>query len=392
VIALALALLVAGADPDRGAGSPWAIPATGDDTGLFLGAQLFTSVDATFVDTAPDTVLPAFRLDRLEVGGGGLWQRRLGGLWRMETIRSATPQSAFGIDGNSLLPRLRLAYGVVRGGLALAGVDVDIEARVGLVPEPWLETLERRLGARGLLPLPSERAGLLSVSDLGVTVDIDVGDGAVDVRAFVGNGEGHTELERNASKNVGAVVVVVPVVVDVLGGPLALGGQLGGRYGTLGVADVADHRAQAALFASHPRLRVGLEAAAGFGFQQRAAPRPVVAGGFVDAVIVPGWLGVALRGDTGSVDSAVVGSTTSRGLLALFCDLGLQPGATTHSHAGRARLSGGLEGVVVGVATGPVPGVPSAGRALRAFVQLEVTGLTDIVDLAARGAVDRGRR
>lgn len=381
---LVLALLLATVDPDAAALSPWAIPAAGDDTGVFVGAQLFTGVDATVAATAPDAALPAFRLDRLELGGGGRFQRRLGGLVRLEAIRSAAPQSAFGIDGNSLLPRLKLGYGDASGAFAIGDVDVDVELRAGLVPEVWLETLERRLGARGLLPLPSERAGLLSASDLGATLAVAIADGLVDVRLAIGNGEGRTELERNASKNIAAVVVVVPVVVDVFGAPLALGGQLGGRFGTLGVADVADHRAAAALFASHPRLRAGVEAAAGQGVQQRAEQRPVVLGGFVDAVVVPAWLGVALRADTSSVDVDVARSFVHRGLLAAFCDLGTDAATAPN---GRARLFAGVEGIVVDDAAGPLPGIPAAGNGLRAFVQFELTGLTDVFSPAVRSAV-----
>lgn len=384
---LVLALLLAAVDPDAAVVSPWAIPVGGDDTGVFLGAQVFTGIDATVTATAPGAVVPAFRLDRLELGGGGRWQRRLGGLVRLEAIRSAAPQSAFGIDGNSLLPRLKLAYGNASTGFAVGDVAVDVELRAGLVPEVWLETLERRLGARGLLPLPSERAGLLSASDLGATLAVAIADGLFDVRVAIGNGEGRTELERNASKNLTAVAAVVPIVLDVFGAPLAIGGQLGGRYGTLGIADVADHRLAVALFASHPRLRIGCEAAAGQGLQQRSEQRPLVVGGFVDALVVPAWLGLAVRGDTSSVDVGVPRSFVHRGLIAAFSDLGTD--AATSSN-GRARLFGGIEGIFTDDDAGPIAGIPAAGNALRVFVQLEMTGLTDVVSPTARIAPSPG--
>jgi hypothetical protein len=376
---LAFVFFLAAADPDRGALSPWAIPVRGADTGLFLGGQLFAGVDAAAVGTDPDTMLPAFRLDRLEVGGGGLWQRRIGGLVRLETIRSAASQSAFGIDGNSLLPRLRLAYGVVRSEVLIGGIAVDVEARAGLVPEPWLETLERRLGARGLQGLGAERAGLLSASDLGTTLDVDIGDGWLDLRLSVVNGEGRAELERDAGKNIGALVVFVPFVFEAFGSPWALGGQIGGRLGSLGVAGVVDHRVMAAVFSSHPRLRLGLEGTAGFGFQQRAEQQPLTFGGFVDAVVVPTWLGIALRADATTVDRTVPDTFARRGLLAFFSDLGIDSSA----HAARSRLFCGVDAVVLEPGASPAAGVASAGNAARIFLQLEMTGITDLVDLAA---------
>jgi hypothetical protein len=353
--------------------APWSIPRAGDDDGIFASAQLFVGGDATVAGSAPDTVVPAFRLDRAEVGGGGRLGA-LGGLLRFETIRSAAPQSAFGIDGNSLLPRLKLAYGVARPTFTLAAVDVVLEARAGLVPEPWLETLERRLGARGLLPLPSERAGLLGPADLGASVAVAVAD-VVDIRVAVTNGEGNNEVELNAAKNVAGVIACTPLAFDV-GGPLALGAQIGGRFGSVGIAGVDDHRAHAALFAGHPRAHVVVEGSLGLGQDALAALRPVAVGTVVDVVIVPAWLGITARLDHRTGDLAVVDGWRHDGLLAVFSDLGLDNDGVVR----RTRLWLAVEGSLVGAGAGPVAGVPAAAETLRGLVSLEVTGLTDVFD------------
>jgi hypothetical protein len=66
--------------------------------------------------------------------------------------------------------------------------------------------------------------------------------------------------------------------------------------------------------------------------------------------------------------------------VALFSDLGVQTGPRT----GRVRFAAGIEGIVADAAAGPVAGVPAAANGARVFVQLEMTGLSDIVELVGR--------
>ena len=118
--------------------SSWAPPTTGDASGLFVAAQIFTGFEAP-MSPVQQTTWPRFVVDRVEFGGGVVHQRVLQAVVRLEAIRSASAQSAFGIDVNSLLPRFRLAYGAVTHTTSLLGVDVDVVLRAGLIPEPWPE-------------------------------------------------------------------------------------------------------------------------------------------------------------------------------------------------------------------------------------------------------------
>jgi hypothetical protein len=354
--------------------SPWTIPEGGAQDGVFAAAQIFVGGDATWAATTPDTVLPAFRIDRAEVGGGAR-AGMLGALVRFETIRSAAPQSAFGIDGNSLLPRLKLAWGAMRPTFALGPVDLIVEARAGLVPEPWLETLEQRLGARGLLPLPSERAELLLPADLGASLTVQLPRAGLDVRIALTNGEGAKEVELDTAKNIGGLVAYTPWRFD-LGGPLELGLQVGGRFGTTGIASVDDHRAHAAVFASHDRVHFVVEGSVGAGQDARAEVRPVAVGGVVDVIAIPRWLGFTARLDGRTADLAVIDSWRHDALLAVFSDLGLADSGVLR----RTRLWCAVEGSLLMPGAGPVAGVPLAGQFVRGLVTLEVTGVTDVFD------------
>jgi hypothetical protein len=377
---VAIVAHLAAAPLDRDAPSPWSTPSGGAIDGLFVGAQLFTGFDGTVVGTSPDVVLPAFRLDRAEFGGGGTWHRMVDGVLRFETIRSAQPQSAFGIDGNSLLPRLKLGYGSAQTSTTISDVDIAVGLRAGLVPEPWLEMVERHSGQRGLAPLPSERSALLATSDLGATLHLDVAKGLVDARVGLLNGEGKTDLERNASKDIVGVVESAPFAIDVFGAPLSFGLLAGGRWGTRGTGDVVHHRVLGALFASHPSLHVVVEAGLGQGFALRGGAQPASFGVLVDAEPLPTWLGVVARYETASVDLTTQSSLQHHILAGVFTSLGANPGDA--SFLRRLRFWAALDASFVDVNAGPIPGLPEAARSLRGLLTLEFTGLSDVIDPA----------
>jgi hypothetical protein len=363
--------------------SAWRAPEGGADSGAFFAGQLFAGMDAP-LSPVQAAVWPAFFLDRAELGGGVVWERRLEGVLRLEAIRSATPQSSFGIDRNSLLPRVRLAYAGGRHQLAVLGVDVDLRARLGVIPEPWLERLEGDTSLRSLAALPAERAGLLQTSDLGASAHISLNDGLVDVAIAVTNGEGKNEVELNAGKNVTVMAATTPARFSVCGETLALSALGAWRDGSVGVSSTRDHRGLVAVTARHPWFHVGAEGVWALGVDGRGDREVIAGGGWADAPIIPGWLGAVVRGDVvadvGGDVGANGGATSGDVLVGVFTDLGLPevdaraPGALVRrmrvSLTGGARFAGGDAAVVDDAAT-----------QFRVLLSVELTAASDVVAL-----------
>ena len=59
------------AAPPAPAPDAWSLPEGGDDSGVFVAAQVFSGIDATVAATEPETLVPQFRLDRPSVSRGG---------------------------------------------------------------------------------------------------------------------------------------------------------------------------------------------------------------------------------------------------------------------------------------------------------------------------------
>ena len=355
----------------------WSLPEGGDDGGVFVAAQVFSGIDATLAATEPETLVPQFRLDRADVGGGFVYEDFVGLVLRFETIRSAAPQSAFGIDGDSLLPRLKLGYGTVRPRFDLWGIAVLIEGRAGLLPSPWLSRIENHMGARGLGALSSESNGFFPTSDLGVAVNANIG-GLVDFGISLENGEGKNEVERNPGKNITAVIGVAHAVGTVFGSDLALGATALYRDGSVGAGAARDHRVAAAVFADHALAHVLVEGVYGLGFAGRAEQQPALVNVAVDANLWPSFLGVAGRWALVSADTGVEDAWSQQFAAALFSDFGL---ALHDSRLlRRVRLYVGVAGNSVGAGAGPFPGVPAAGEAWRGFAAVEFNGASDVFD------------
>jgi len=357
--------------------SAWRAPDGGDDTGVFAGAQLFAGFEAPLLPSQPTTV-PRFVLERVEVGGGFVWQRAVTGVVRFEGVRSAGPQSAFGIDRNSLLPRVRLAYASFEPTFVLAGVNVNVNVRAGLVPERWLERLEGQSSLRGLVALPTERAGLLSTSDLGASAGVSLADGLFEVDVIAGNGEGKAEVELNAGKNLTVIASSTPLRLVVFDEVLALTAAIAWRDGSVGVSSTRDHRGLAALTASHPWFHVGVEAALAHGVDGRADRELLLLGAWADLPLWPGWCGVVARTDvTQALVTGSDGATTTDVIVGVFSDLGHPEVAGRRAgellRRSRVYLTGGWRQTL-----GDVAIVADAAAAWRIAITVELTGLTDV--------------
>ncbi len=350
---------VCGLDP---VDAPWCLLVRAD---VFTGAR---------VGTIGGAQQGEFRLDRAEAATGLLWKpaTRLetGGIVAMESIRSAGPQSVTGIDGDSLVVRLLEAYGHAAAHFG----PIDVGLRAGLIPERWIEQVEKGYDTRGFDALASDRVRMFDRADIGASVVVSGWDSRVDVDLEVVNGEGRAQRERNRGKNTTAMLTVRPVLREHASGPIVLALHGGFRDGSLGVASIADRRGAAAVSFASPWVYGGVEYVHALGYGGRGDLRANALGAWVSGRILPRWLGAMAKYDRvvfdlGAQDSAihVVGG-------AVFSDVFEH----VDRNRRRVRVYAGYQYEGYGRAAAPLPGATTAQDAHRFLLQLELRGLARI--------------
>jgi hypothetical protein len=174
----------------------------------------------------------------------------VGGRLLVEGVRSTADGGLLGAAGDSVLLRMREAYGAWRPIKAL-------EFRAGMIPLPLVDQLDGGYDLRVTGPSGVEAAGLIDAADLGASCSYWFPKGYG--RAFVAgtDGEGYTRREQNRAKNVEAAVVVAPDPRGPLRG-LTVGTYL--RKGTRGALDVRADRATLGAFYQRGVARAGLAA------------------------------------------------------------------------------------------------------------------------------------
>jgi len=318
-----------------------------------------------------------FALDRGEVGlvlGYGGWA---GGEIRVESIRSAGPGSVMGIDQNSLVVRMKRAWGFAGAELGA----IRIEAQGGLIVDPWIGALERTYAFRDFAPTLAERATYFDTSDLGGALVLGAGeDDRLRFSLAVTNGEGRNQIEQNDGKNLTAVVSARLATFPLLGGPMSLFAHLAGRDGSVGAASAQNRRLAAAVaVAGGPSRGVGVEVVRAFGFGSRSELDSQGLGAWLVSDL--GWLGVrwggiAARWDLIDQDVGAGGSWISNVRAGVFAE----PFIATAQRRLRVYLA--YEGERFGGTAGPFPGSPDAADADRLLL---------ILSLASQPGVELGR-
>lgn len=304
---------------------------------------------AAIAEAAGGVTATRFELERAEVGGDVTAGAHGVGALTLEAIRSAGPASAMGIDGDSLVVRLRHA---ALGGRWAAGATLTVTGRLGLVPDPWTAALVDH-PARALGRALTEEAALIAPSDLGAELTLAAG-AWLRVVIVVGNGEGARDVERNRGKTTSAVTRVAwraPAV-----GELALLGY--GRDGSVGPGAVRSHRLGAALTWHHARGAAGVEVVRGWGVDAQPDARALAATAWLDVPIVAA-AGVTARADRLSLDGgdAAVARWIGRG-------------AAWWALAPGARVELAVERDQADAAAAPIPGAAAATDATRVLLRV----------------------
>ena len=345
----------------------------GKDACLTLDTELFAGFRRSAL--AGGRKFSEFALDRAELGTQ-LWWRphwRLdtGVATRIEAVRSAGPQSLIGIDGNSLVMRLAQAYGHAAAHVG----PISIGLRGGLVPERWIEQVEKGYDTRGVDPLASDRTLMFDRADLGATLTVSGWNSRVELDASFTNGEGRAQQELNRGKNTTLIVTVRPLRRRLDRGPLALalhGLYRDGSYG-LGLDGAAgrNHRIAAALTFQSPWAFAGAEYVRALGFNARPDLVSDTLGAWASAYLFRNYLGVMTSYAHIRQDVATAGTQVNIVTAGLFGDAF---GYLLRNRR-RIRLHAGYQYEGYGAAAGPVAGAPEAADTHRFMLQLTAQGL-----------------
>lgn len=304
-------------------------------------------------------------LDRAELGSE-LHSGDYGMVLRLETLRSAGPDGFLGIAQNAILPRVRFAYAEARPHLGVAA----LRARIGVIPDPWVEALEQAYDVRGLGPLASQRHGLFAPADIGVRGGVSLFGDLVSLDISLQNGEGHSQVEMNAGKDSALLLSFRAPTIDIKG-PLRV--ALHGLYrdGSVGLGASRNHRAAIAGMIDHPWLHAGVEVARGFGYLGRGEREVDSFGAWLKGPIVAHWLGYAARAERFDSDLVIEGSERDLFSFALVSELRPEGPSPVSS---RIRLYAGGEWIRAGDKWSPVPGVPEATASQTLFFVMESVG------------------
>ncbi len=333
------------------------------DGDVFAGFQ----TEATDAESSSE-----FVLDRAELGAAWLWQGRFGTELRLEGVRSAGPNSAFGVAGDSVLLRVKRAH-------AFATVDAgpgEVVADAGMVMDAWVGTLLPHYDHRGLSPLVSQQMGLFDDADLGGTVGWRGFDRRVSILAQMTNGEGRTLPEQNTGKNLTLVASGTPVAVSIHRGEIRVGLHAVYRQGSVGIGSARDHRYGGALTLQFPCPQAGVEYVRALGYAGEGDREATAIGAWASSWLGTHWAGLALRFDQVNTDTALDDAVFQRTTLSAFSDL-LDPART--GRANLLRVYAGVELDRYGADAGPVPGAASALDTTRFFVRAVVRARGTIV-------------
>jgi hypothetical protein len=215
-----------------------------------------------------------FRLDRGEAGAIIGVGPNLGTELRLESIRSAANGGELGIDGDSIVVRVKRAQ--VFGDLDVAGspAPLTLHGALGVTPDPWITALETDYPLRPLSATASERVLGWPTSDLAGLGRVAYG--WVRLSVSFGNGEGLDYPERNNGKTTTVVAEALPL--DLPEAHLRLAGVA--RDGSVGPARVRDRRFGGAATLWTPMLGAGVEAVQAYGIADR---------GDLEALAFSGW-------------------------------------------------------------------------------------------------------
>ena len=328
---------------------------------LRLESQVFSSY--SYINSEGSS-FNEFDLTRAELGAWLFPKSAFGGELRLEAIRSAGRESVMGIDRDSLVVRVKRAWAFAR----VSTKRVDLEGRLGLIPDPWIETIESVYDFRGIAQTLGQRAGFFDTSDLGVGLLLQAFEQRLIVSAAIQNGEGRNQIEQNNDKNITLVAKYRGFRFGTLGGQGTVHLVAGGRLGSVGAAGGRTHRMMGALTVSHPTYSAGLEYVRALGTEIEPARTSNSLGAWLSGYSSPYRTGVVLRGDFIDQTEGRGGDLETQITGGLYTDL------VNVVPSRRVRLYVVSRWDKFGTNAAPSPGVPESADSLQFLALLSLHG------------------
>lgn len=204
-----------------------------------------------------DLWLSEFEVNRVLLGAYVGHRDLVGANVAMETVRSSGARSYFGVDGDSIVPRLRHAF------VEVTPLQRWLSLRGGMVPDLLLPVVERAWDLRALGQLGLERDGLVTVADLGATAEVALPLALGSLALSYGNGEGVALREQNFGKNVTVALRLRPGRQHLPG----LWIHALYRDGSLGAGSAADRRVFGGVIYGGARLGLGVVGSYAMGYR-----------------------------------------------------------------------------------------------------------------------------
>ncbi len=269
-------------EPDEGAPIGHAAPpteaATRSTGPVRAGLEIFAqySYRSFFAPSQTTEWFHAFDVPRVHGAVEGEWDKARGRIV-LEATRSASEGSLVGVSGDSLVLRVREAYGAYR-------IVDGLEMTAGVVPTLTVPSLDGTWMLRAIAPSGLESNGLLSPADLGAKIRFDAPRGYGWIATAAYNGEGYTNRELNRGKTVESALEVHPLPAGAL---RPLGVFVSYVNGSTGTSFARANRLTGGLVWQGARVRAGAFVTYSIGFAQLGTQRGLLASGFVRIEPVP---------------------------------------------------------------------------------------------------------
>ncbi|MBX3196523.1 MAG: hypothetical protein KF894_00100 [Labilithrix sp.] len=195
----------------------------------------------------------------------------------LEATRSASEGSLLGVAGDSLVLRLREAYGAYR-------VAELLELSAGVVPTLTVPNLDGTWMLRPVAPSALEASALMSPADLGAKARVDLPRGYGWVAAAAYNGDGYTSRELNRGKSFEGAAELHPLPNGALR-PLGVFGSY--VAGSTGTSRARADRVTGGLVWQGARVRGGAYFTHAWGVAQLGTQRAMLASAFVRVEPIP---------------------------------------------------------------------------------------------------------
>lgn len=294
-----------------------------------------------------------FDMREFQLGLRANWKEMVGAVFRIEVIRSADPQSLFGIDGDSYIFRVQQAWAYGRIGIW----KLSFELRAGLIREPWIELVQQGYSIREMGPLQSQSAEFFAPAELGASIGIKGWDGLVELRYALTNGEGLNQTEQNNGKNSMLSLSFRPLRMALFGRPSVLALHVAYRDGSLGAGLARNHRIAGALTFAMPGYNLGAEYVVGLGWRGAGEITADSLSIWLQADLYKQWIGVLGRFDRLNTNFEVDDAVRTRISAGVYSDLLRMSLWKTKQ---RFRLFVLYQYDSRGANSGPFPGIPAA--------------------------------